>query len=83
MYGTSEKPEIRAQCPCLDVRGGFGAGSEFTWNLVGLLGYDFHIGSAASRAFLGGRALYQDVDSGSFEWDVTQYGPLPGLGFYF
>jgi hypothetical protein len=63
--------------------GGFGAGSDFTWNLAGLFAYDFHIRSVGATVALGARALYQDFDSGSFGWDVTQYGPLIGLGFRF
>ena len=67
--------------------GGFGAGSDFTWNLAGLLGYDFHIGSVPATAIIGAKALYQDFEDGSgpddFKWDVTQYGPLLGLGFRF
>jgi hypothetical protein len=63
--------------------GGFGAGSDFTWNAVGMLGYDFHIRSVASTVVLGARALYQDFEDGAFRWDVTQYGPLLGLAFHF
>jgi hypothetical protein len=63
--------------------GGFGAGSDFTWNAVGMLGYDFHIRSVASTVVLGARALYQDFEDGAFRWDVTQYGPVLGLAFHF
>ena len=67
--------------------GGFGAGSDFTWNLAGILAYDFHIRSVSTSVLLGARALYQDYDEGSAEglirWDVTQYGPLIGLSFRF
>jgi hypothetical protein len=67
--------------------GGFGAGSDITWNLAGMFGYDFHIGSLSSRVFLGARALYQDFEDGSgsqkFAWDVTQFGPLLGLALRF
>lgn len=60
--------------------GGFGAGSDFTWNALGFLGYDFQLLGVRSTALLGARALYQDFDDKpSFGWDVTQYGPLLGL----
>jgi hypothetical protein len=67
--------------------GGFGAGSTFTWNLVGMLGYDFAMGSVDTTVLLGMRALSQDFADGSgsnrFKWDVIQYGPLVGLAFRF
>lgn len=67
--------------------GGFGAGSDFTWNLVGFLGYDFAVGNAMSTVALGARALYQDFENGSgskrFRWDVTQYGPVFAWSFRF
>ena len=60
--------------------GGFGIGSDITWNLVGMV--DFkpwkHVG-----LFGGYRALYQDYSTGSgsnkFEFDATMHGPLLGL----
>ena len=67
--------------------GGFGVGSDFTWNAVGLLGYDFHIGTVPSTVILGGRALSQDYEDGSgnnrFRWDVIQYGPVLALQLNF
>jgi hypothetical protein len=60
--------------------GGFGVGSQFTWNLVGLLHFQpwKHVG------FFGGyRALDVDFQKGSgidkFRYDVLMHGPL--LGF--
>ncbi len=60
--------------------GGFGIGSDLTWNLVGMV--DFkpwkHVG-----LFGGYRALYQDYSTGSgsnkFAFDATMQGPV--LGF--
>lgn len=63
--------------------GGFGAGSDFTWQGVGMFGYDFTMFKIPSTAMLGGRALYQDYSSDGFKWDVTQYGPVLGLGLHF
>jgi hypothetical protein len=60
--------------------GGFGIGSDFTWNLVGLVDYKpwEHV-----SLFGGYRALYQDYSTGSgdnkFAFDATMYGPI--LGF--
>jgi hypothetical protein len=60
--------------------GGFGVGSDISWNLVGLI--DFkpwkHVG------FYGGyRMLYQDYSDGSgrnrFAFDATMHGPALGL----
>ncbi len=63
--------------------GGFGVGSDFTWQGVGMFGYDFTMFKVPSTVTLGGRALYQDYSSGGFKWDVTQYGPVLGLGLHF
>jgi hypothetical protein len=60
--------------------GGFGIGSDLSWNLVGLV--DFkpwkHVG-----LFGGYRVLYQDYSSGSgsdkFSFDATMQGPALGL----
>ena len=60
--------------------GGFGIGSDLTWNAVGLIAFKpwKHVG------FGGGyRALYQDYSTGSgsnrFSYDATIYGPILGL----
>ena len=60
--------------------GGFGIGSDLTWNAVGLLDYKpwKHVG------FFGGyRVLYQDYSTGSgrhrFSFDAYMYGPVLGL----
>ncbi|MDJ0848908.1 MAG: hypothetical protein QNK04_11060 [Myxococcota bacterium] len=63
--------------------GGFGAGSDFTWQAIGALGYDFTLWRAAATVALGAQALSQDFEDGGFRWDVTQYGPLLTLGFRF
>jgi hypothetical protein len=62
--------------------GGFGVGSEFTWNASGLLVWQpwKHVALAA-----GYRGLYQDYENGSgadrYKWDVTMHGPLAGVDF--
>jgi hypothetical protein len=67
--------------------GGFGVGSDFTWQLAGLLGYRFSLFGADAKAVVGYRALSQDYKSGSganrFKWDTTLHGPVLGLSFRF
>ena len=60
--------------------GGFGIGSDLTWNAIGLIEFKpwKHV------AFVGGyRALYQDYSTGSgrnrFSYDATMQGPILGL----
>lgn len=64
--------------------GGFGVGSEFTWNAFGGAAYRFHRGM---RVVFGYRGLYQDYKTGSgadfFAWDMTLHGPLVGVSFSF
>ena len=63
--------------------GGFGAGSDFAWSALGLVGYRFEMLGLDSSALVGYRALGQDFDTGSgankFKWDVTMHGPIIGL----
>ena len=60
--------------------GGFGIGSDITWNLVGMVNFKpwKHVG-----LFGGYRALYQDYSTGSgdnkFKFDATMHGPVLGL----
>ena len=60
--------------------GGFGIGSDLTWNLVGLV--DFKPWKHVSL-FGGYRVLYQDYSTGSgtskFAYDATMHGPALGL----
>jgi hypothetical protein len=60
--------------------GGFGAGSDLMTDVFAGVGY-----RVADWATLVGGVRYQSVDrqSGSFLWDVEQYGPLVGLSFTF
>jgi hypothetical protein len=68
--------------------GGFGAGSEFSWQAAGLVGYRFGLlGDDNAKVLAGCRALYQDYKSGSgrneFKWDMTLHGPVLGLAIGF
>lgn len=60
--------------------GGFGVGSDLTWGASATLEYAFN--ETVGLAF-GYRYLSVDYDGGSFEYDVTQGGPLLGLSFRF
>jgi hypothetical protein len=64
--------------------GGFGVGSEFSWNA--LAAYSFRIGVYSGATFsgmLGYRALSVDFEKGSgvnrYDYDVVQHGPILGL----
>jgi hypothetical protein len=64
--------------------GGFGVGSQFSWNASAIFGYHF---SPMISAWLGYKALGVDYETGSlhrkFEFDVTMFGPIMGLGIKF
>ncbi|MDX8508746.1 hypothetical protein [Mesorhizobium captivum] len=55
--------------------GGFGAGSDLTWDLLAGVGYQYneHVSFA-----LGYRALGVDYDHDGFVYDVVQHGPILG-----
>jgi hypothetical protein len=68
--------------------GGFGAGSEFSWNVLGA--YSFQIGVYHGTTFsgmLGYRALSVDLEKGSginrYEYAMVQHGPIIGLTLSF
>lgn len=64
--------------------GGFGVGSDFSWNASALFGYSF---SKNISLWIGYRALSVDYEDGSgpdkFGYDVTMSGPIVGLAFRF
>lgn len=68
--------------------GGFGVGSEFSWQAVGA--YRFHIGQAWGAnwsGMLGYRALYVDYEKGAgdtlYRFDMLQHGPIAGMSARF
>lgn len=68
--------------------GGFGIGSEFSWQAVG--GYDFELGTYQGVTFsgvIGYRALYVDYAQGEgrsrYEFDMLQHGPVIGISARF
>jgi hypothetical protein len=62
--------------------GGFGTGSEFSWQLVGTYGFDVNCFGSPLRTIVGYRALAVDYsENGRFgknELDVVQHGPVMG-----
>jgi hypothetical protein len=54
--------------------GGFGAGSDVTWDLLGGVGYQYN----DWLSFTGYRALGVDYDKDGFDYDVVQHGPILG-----
>jgi len=63
--------------------GGFGVGSDYSWNAHAHLQY--RLSGFGTPAFfnIGYRALHQKYDDDNFEWDVTTHGPILGLVFAF
>lgn len=60
--------------------GGFGAASEFTWNLQGSVGYKF---TESASLEVGYRYFDTDYSGGGFTYDIAQSGLLLGLNFRF
>jgi len=63
--------------------GGFGVGSDFTWNAQAYVGYQTSLFGRPTTLLLGYRALYQDYHHRNFEWDVTMHGPVIGTAVRF
>ena len=68
--------------------GGFGAGSEFSWQAIA--GYDFDFATYQGVTFsgvIGYRALYVDYAQGEgrrrYEFDMLQHGPVLGISARF
>jgi hypothetical protein len=65
--------------------GGFGAGSEFSWQAVATYGFDVHCFGSPLHLVMGYRALAVDFsENGQFgknALDVVQHGPLVGITF--
>ncbi len=55
--------------------GGFGAGSDLTWDVFGGFGYEWNDWLST---VIGYRHLEVDYDDEGFVYDVTQTGPLIG-----
>jgi hypothetical protein len=65
--------------------GGFGAGSEFSWQAVATYGFDVNAFGTTMRSVVGYRALYVDYSEntkhGKSGLDWTQHGPILGAAF--
>ena len=75
----AERWAIRAEA---DI-GGFGVGSDLTWNAQAVLTYRFTVLGHDAFAAAGYRALSWDYKNGGFAWDVTMSGPMIGAGMRF
>jgi len=60
--------------------GGFGVGSDLTWQAFAGLGYRFDPRWSVTAGY---RALGLDFKRGGFELDVIMHGPVVGVGFRF
>lgn len=63
--------------------GGFGVGSKFTWNALGLIAYRTSLSGIDTQIGAGYRALSWDYDHDNFQWDVVMHGPVVGASFRF
>jgi hypothetical protein len=68
--------------------GGFGAGSQFSWNALAAYSWDFAVRNGVTYSgVLGYRALYVDYEQGSgrnkYAYDVLTHGPIFGLNIGF
>jgi hypothetical protein len=63
--------------------GGFGVGSDYSWNIQGYIGYRMRLFGVPAVLNLGYRALHQKYEDGDFKWDITQHGPILGLACQF
>jgi hypothetical protein len=65
--------------------GGFGAGSEFSWQAVATYGFDLNCFGSPLHTVIGYRALAVDFsENGQFgknALDVVQHGPVMGVTF--
>jgi len=67
---------------------GFGVGSDFAWNVMGVAGYRFGLfAERDATVFAGYRALGQDYSKGSganrTSWDMILHGPVVGMAVEF
>ena len=60
--------------------GGFGAGSELTWDALGVIGYQFNDSISAVAGY---RHLDVDYHDDGFVFDVELSGPVIGMTITF
>ncbi|MGF9764689.1 hypothetical protein AAII07_57395 [Microvirga sp. 0TCS3.31] len=68
--------------------GGFGVGSDFSWQAIGAYGFEFGTYNGITfSGVIGYRALYVDYVQGEgrqrYEFDMLQHGPLLGISARF
>jgi hypothetical protein len=64
--------------------GGFGVGSQFTWQALGVYAYEFSAGPTSWSAVLGYRAIGVNYSAGgSNSIDLTLHGPVLGVSAKF
>jgi hypothetical protein len=68
--------------------GGFGVGSDFSWQAIAAYGWDFaRYNNITFSGVLGYRALYVDYAQGQgrsrYEFDMLQHGPVVGISARF
>jgi hypothetical protein len=78
-------PWVRRKSSAWKATGGFGAGSDFSWQIVGTYGFDTSLCGTPFHAVLGYRALAVDFsENGKFGKngiDFVQHGPIMGVTF--
>ncbi|MEJ1159875.1 hypothetical protein [Prosthecomicrobium sp. N25] len=60
--------------------GGFGMSSDFSWDVIGTIGYRF---TENVQALAGYRALGVDYHNDGFKYDIVQHGPFVGFRYKF
>jgi len=68
--------------------GGFGAGSDFSWQVLGAYTWDFAVYPTITwSGMLGYRALFVDYTQGSgrtlYQYNMLQHGPIVGISMRF
>ena len=68
--------------------GGFGVGSDFSWQAIGAYGFEFGTYNGIRfSGVIGYRALYVDYVQGEgrqrYEYDMLQHGPILGISARF
>ncbi|HTR87172.1 MAG TPA: hypothetical protein VMI56_22005 [Reyranella sp.] len=59
--------------------GGFGVGSQFTWQALGVYAYEFSSGPTSWSAVIGYRAIGVNDSSGTNSMDLVLHGPVLGV----
>jgi len=81
---TQFKPSDNVKVSLYGDVGGFGVGSDLTWQFLARVGYQFDNNLELSAGY---RFLYMDYEEGSgadyFSYDATYQGPIIGLGYKF